>query len=124
MSRSFGVASLLRGGWRRSCWVAGWDQLTREQLLVVVAEQAVQIQALTGQIQALTGQVTELTRQLGQNSGNSSMPPSTDRGRGPSRQRRNSTRKPGKQPGAAGSTLAIVTERGILKPRSERKPEE
>ena len=90
--------------------MAGWDQLTREQLLVVVAEQAVQIQALTGQVQALTGQVTELTRQLGQNSGNSSVPPSTDRGRGPSRQRRNSTRKPGKQPGAAGSTLAIVTD--------------
>jgi hypothetical protein len=60
--------------------VAGWDQLTREQLLVVVVEQArlldqqaAQIQALTGQVQALTEQVKDLTKQLGQNSGNSSM---------------------------------------------------
>lgn len=90
--------------------MAGWDQLTREQLLVVVAEQAAQIQALTEQVQALTEQVKELTRQLGQNSGNSSMPPSTDRGRGPARQRQGSTRKPGKQPGAPGLTLEIVTD--------------
>ena len=101
--------------------MTGWDQLTREQLLVVVAEQArlldrlldeqaAQIQALTGQVQALTGQVKELTRRLGQNSGNSSLPPSTDRGRGPARQRRGSSRKPGKQPGAPGSTLEIVTD--------------
>ena len=79
-------------------------------MLVVVAEQATQIQALTGQVEALTGQVKELTRLLGQNSGNSSLPPSTDRGRGPSRQRRDSTRKPGKQPGAPGSTLEIVAD--------------
>jgi transposase len=90
--------------------VAGWDQLTREQLLVVVAEQATLIQTLTEQVQALTAQVAELTRLLGQNSGNSSLPPSTDRGRGPSRPRRGSNRKPGKQPGAPGSTLEIVTD--------------
>ena len=90
--------------------MAGWDQLTREQLLVVVAEQATLIQTLTEQVQALTAQVAELTRLLGQNSGNSSLPPSTDRGRGPSRPRRGSNRKPGKQPGAPGSTLEIVTD--------------
>src|SRR6476469_1001428 len=87
MSGSFGVASVSRGGRRRSCTGGGWDQLTREQLLVVVAEQATLIQTLTEQVQALTAQVAELTRLLGQNSGNSSLPPSTDRGRGPSRPR-------------------------------------
>lgn len=104
--------------------MAGWDELTREQLLVVVAEraglldrqavqleqQATQIQALTEQVKALTEQVKELTRLLGQNSGNSSLPPSADRGRGPARPRRGSNRKPGKQPGAPGSTLEIVTD--------------
>ena len=79
-------------------------------MLVVVAEQATLIQTLTEQVQALTAQVAELTRLLGQNSGNSSLPPSTDRGRGPSRPRRGSNRKPGKQPGAPGSTLEIVTD--------------
>jgi transposase len=83
--------------------VAGWDELTREQLLIVVAEQA-------AQIQALTEQVKELTRRLEQNSGNSSLPPSTDRGKGPSRQRRGASRRPGKQPGAPGFTLEIVTD--------------
>jgi transposase len=90
--------------------VAGWDELTREQLLIVVAEQSTHIQALTGQVQALTEQVTELTRQLGQNSGNSSLPPSTDRGKGPSRQRRGASRRPGKQHGAPGFTLEIVAD--------------
>lgn len=60
-------------------WVAGWDELTREQLLVVVAEraglldrqavqleqQATQIQALTEQVKALTERVKELTRLFG-----------------------------------------------------------
>ncbi|HEY5841844.1 MAG TPA: hypothetical protein VIU87_10305 [Mycobacterium sp.] len=71
-------------------------------------QQATQIQTLTGQVRALTGQVKALTRHLGQNPGNSSLPPSTDRGRGPSRQRRGSSRKPGKQPDAA--PLEIVTD--------------
>lgn len=79
-------------------------------MLVVVVEQARLLDQQATQIQALTEQVKELTRQLGQNSGNSSMPPSTDRGRGPSRQRRGSARKPGKQPGAPGFTLEIVTD--------------
>ena len=53
----------------------------------------------------------ELARPLGQNPGNSSLPPPrTDRGRGPSRQRRGSNRKPGKQPGTPGSTVAIVND--------------
>jgi transposase len=91
--------------------VSGWEQLSREQLLLVVAEQARLIEAQAAQIEALTSQVAELTRLLGQNSGNSSLPPSTDRGRKPARQRRGgSGRKPGKQPGAPGSALELVTD--------------
>ena len=50
-------------------------------------------------------------RLLGQNSGNSSLPPSADRGKKPARpQRRGSGRKPGKQPGAPGSALEMVAD--------------
>lgn len=91
--------------------MAGWEQLTREQLLGVVAEQAQVIETLTGRVEALTSQVAELTRKLGQNSGNSSLPPSRDRANKPARPRRpGSGRKPGKQPGAPGSGLGLVAD--------------
>ena len=87
--------------------MAGWEQLTREQLLVVVAEQSTQIEALTTQ-------VAELTRRLGRNSGNSSMPPSSDRANKPHREPRKRSgavgRKPGKQPGAPGAGLGMVAD--------------
>lgn len=71
---------------------------------MVVAEQA-------RVIEELTAQVAELTRRLGQNSGNSSLPPSSDRFAKPKRDRRGSaTRRPGKQPGAPGSTLELVAD--------------
>jgi transposase len=91
--------------------VAGWEQLSREQLLVVATEQAKVIEQLTGKVEALTEQVAELTRRLGQNSGNSSLPPSADRFAKPTRdRRRRSTRKPGKQPGTPGSALELVAD--------------
>jgi transposase len=89
--------------------VAGREQLSREQLLLVATEQAKVIEELTGKVAELTGQVAELTRRLGQNSGNSSLPPSADRFTKPTRDRRQrSSRKPGKQPGAPGSALELV----------------
>jgi transposase len=98
--------------------VAGAEQLSREQLLVVVAaqaqvieEQAARIGEQTARIEALAAQVAELTRRLGQNSGNSSLPPSSDRFAKPTRDRRQpSARKPGKQPGAPGSALEMVAD--------------
>jgi len=91
--------------------VPGWDELSREQLLVVVAEQAKVIAEQAGRIGALAAEVAELSRRLGQNSGNSSLPPSADRFGKPKRERRKpSSRKPGKQPGAPGSTLQLIAD--------------
>jgi transposase len=93
---------------------------SREELLALVEAQAATITALQGTVTALQGtvtalqaEVTELKRQLGRNSGNSSQPPSTDGPAAPNRAARrraarDQSRKPGKQPGAGGATLAIV----------------
>jgi transposase len=62
-------------------------------------------------VEALQAQVAELTRQLGQNSQNSSKPPSSDSPftkPTPKSLRRKSGRKPGGQQGHPGSTLAQV----------------
>jgi transposase len=91
--------------------VPGWEELSREQLLVVVAEQARVIEEQASRIEALAAQVAELSRRLGQNSGNSSLPPSSDRFGKPRRERRGSSAgKPGKQPGAPGSALERVAD--------------
>ncbi|HSS26268.1 MAG TPA: IS66 family transposase [Mycobacterium sp.] len=63
------------------------------------------------QIERLTTEVAELKRLLGQNSQNSSKPPSSDSPFTkpvPKSLRRKSGRKPGGQPGHPGSTLALV----------------
>jgi transposase len=62
-------------------------------------------------IDQLEAEVAELKRQLGQNSRNSSRPPSSDSPftkPAPKSLRRKSGRKPGGQPGHPGSTLALV----------------
>jgi transposase len=63
------------------------------------------------QIEQLRAEVAELRRQLGQDSRNSSRPPSSDSPftkPAPRSLRRKSGRKPGGQPGHPGSTLALV----------------
>ena len=75
-----------------------------EELAALAVRQA-------GQIEQLTAEVAELKRQLGQNSRNSSKPPSSDSPftkPAPKSLRRKSGRKPGGQPGHPGSTLALV----------------
>ena len=73
-------------------------------------EQGAAIAELKADVVALAAEVRELRRRVGRNSGNSSMPPSTDDvpGRTPpaAKPRRGGGRKPGKQPGAPGSHLA------------------
>jgi transposase len=61
---------------------------------------------------ALQARVVELERRLGQDSSNSSKPPSGDGLRKPARPARGAggARRPGKQPGAPGAHLAQVTD--------------
>jgi transposase len=64
-------------------------------------------------IEQLEAEVADLRRQLGQNSRNSSRPPSSDSPfakPGPKSLRMRSGRKPGGQPGHPGSTLALVAD--------------
>ena len=75
-----------------------------EELAALVVRQA-------EQIEQLKAEVADLRRQLGQNSRNSSKPPSSDSPfikPVPKSLRRKSGRKPGGQPGHPGSTLALV----------------
>jgi transposase len=77
-----------------------------EELAALVVQQA-------EQIEQLRAEVAELRRQLGQNSRNSSRPPSSDSPfvkPAPKSLRRKSGRKPGGQAGHPGSTLAQVAD--------------
>ena len=74
-------------------------------------ELAAENAALVGMVEALRAEVAELTRRLGQNSRNSSKPPSSDSPfakPAPRSLRGKSGRKPGGQPGHPGSTLELV----------------
>jgi hypothetical protein len=104
-----------------NCVVPEWESLSREELLAHVASQeraiAAQQQAIS-ELQALVEaqerRIAELERRLSRNSGNSSMPPSTDDlpGRsGPQDKpagggQAGRKRRRGKQPGAPGAHLA------------------
>jgi transposase/uncharacterized coiled-coil protein SlyX len=98
--------------------VADLGQLSRRELLAVVVAQTELIERQTAQIaeqaariEELTARVVELERRLGQNSGNSSLPPSSDRFAEPKSQRRKrSDRRPGKQPGSPGAHLQLVAD--------------
>jgi transposase len=88
--------------------------MSREQLLVLIGEQAKQIAALTAVNEGLARKLARVEHLLSRNSGDSSMPPSRDDdpGRTPppaARTRRNGpTRPKGKQSGAPGAHLAWV----------------
>jgi transposase len=109
------------------------EEMSRDELVVLVGEQAARIAAqdarlvaADGQISAMAGQIADLIEAnealaaklarlehlLSRNSGNSSSPPSRDDdpGRTPPQEKRHRgggpTRSKGKQPGAAGANLA------------------
>jgi transposase len=98
--------------------VAGYEPLSRLELLGLLAERDVRIAQLEAEntelrraVDELREQVARLARIVSRNSGNSSMPPSADDLPGrilpQQKQRRGGKkRKPGKQPGAPGSYLA------------------
>jgi transposase len=79
---------------------------------MVIAAQAKAIEELTAANARLVERVAALERLVGRNSGNSSMPPSSDdlpgRSKPQPRPVKASGRKRGKQPGAAGSSLPWV----------------
>jgi transposase len=80
----------------------------------LIAEQAAMLEELRAANARLAERVAALERAVGRNSGNSSMPPSTDdlpgRTKPVGRRVKGSGRSRGKQPGAPGSTLAWVRE--------------
>jgi len=87
--------------------------MSRERLLALVGEQATQIAALRAMNEELATKLARVEHLLSRNSGNSSMPPSTDGDPGrtaPAARRRRGgpKRAKGKQPGAPGANLAWV----------------
>ncbi|HEY3608498.1 MAG TPA: IS66 family transposase [Pseudonocardiaceae bacterium] len=92
---------------------AGDGRPSYDELAALVATQAAVITQLRAEVAGLRAEVAELKRQLGQNSSNSSKPPSSDSPftkPAPKSLRARSGRKPGGQPGHPGSTLALVTD--------------
>jgi transposase len=99
--------------------VAAPEEMSRDELIVLVRRQDAQITAMAGQIadlmaanETLAGRLARVEYLLSRNSGNSSLPPSQDDSPG-----RTSPGKPpvdqpervrGKQPGAAGANLAFT----------------
>jgi len=104
-----------------NCWVPGPEELSREELLALLAgrdaaeaAKDARIDALLVTVGELTAQVQALVLRLGKDSSNSSRPPSSDgpgsrdrRPRGGS-SRKASGRRPGKQPGDPGTALRLV----------------
>jgi transposase len=95
--------------------VPGLEELSREDLVALVIAQAREIESLRAVNAELAGRLARVERLVSRNSGNSSMPPSKDGepGKTPpdeggkSRRRgRDEGRKRGRQPGAAGGSLA------------------
>ena len=93
-------------------------RLSYEELAALVVSQAALVESLTARvaeqderIARQDARIVELERQLGRNSTNSSMPPSSDRFCGKGKQpRRGSGRKPGKQPGAPGAGMEMSSD--------------
>ena len=88
------------------------EEMSRDELIVVVTRQAGQIAQLVEANEALSGKLARLEHLLSRNSGNSSNPPSRDDDPGkpaPPQKRRGRggpKRKRGKQPGTPGTHLA------------------
>jgi Family of unknown function (DUF6444) len=115
------MARCLEVGYLR--WRLTWDDLgvsvpegvSLERLLARLEELEARVAELEAENTALRAENAELKRRLGQNSRNSSKPPSADGSElapPPRSLRRATGRKPGKQPGTQGFSLGPV--RGTL----------
>jgi transposase len=88
---------------------SGLESASREDLLALIGLLQRQNEELAAANERLTARVSELERRLGRNSGNSSMPPSSDTfGRPGKKAAPRSGRKRGRQPGAGGGGLAMT----------------
>jgi transposase/uncharacterized coiled-coil protein SlyX len=93
--------------------VSAGQRPSYEDLAALVVRQAEQIEQLQARVETLRNEVAELKRRLGQNSRNSSKPPSSDSPfvkPAPKSLRGKNGRKPGGQKGHPGSTLAQVAD--------------
>lgn len=94
--------------------MAGYEGLSRAQLVGLVDERDAEIAELKAANAELARRVARLERLVSRNSGNSSMPPSGDDGPGRSKPapkpqgEKGSGRRRGKQPGAGGTTMEWV----------------
>jgi transposase len=108
---------------------SAFESASREDLLAVIGllqrqvaaaearAEAAELQAaeLAAANERLTARVAELERRLGRNSGNSSLPPSTDTfGRPEKKKAPKSGRKRGRQPGSGGSGLSMVADPDVV----------
>lgn len=102
-----------------------WDDLgvsvpegmSLERLLARLEELEARVAQLEAENAALRTENTELKRRLGQNSRNSSRPPSTDgpeQAPPPRSLRRKTGRNPGKQPGTQGFSLSLVDDPDVV----------
>jgi hypothetical protein len=103
------------------------EELSREELIAVVRDQAVQLSGQTvrlaeqaAELERLRAELEQIKRLISRNSGNSSMPPSSDdapgrKGRpsGSAGGKGGTGRRRGKQPGAAGSHLPWLAEADV-----------
>ena len=101
--------------------MSGLEELSREELLahardqdVQLRDQAARLEEQDVQLRELQVELERLRRQVSRNSGNSSMPPSSDdlpgKTKPPVKPARQAGRERGKQPGAKGSGLSRVAD--------------
>ena len=97
------------------------EALSREELITLVRDQAAQLADQAIELERLRAELEQIKRLISRNSGNSSMPPSTDDlpGRAGRRKRASddqpggTKRKRGKQPGVPGTHLPWLDEAGV-----------
>lgn len=101
---------------------SAFESASREDLLAVIGLLQRQVEAAEAQAaelaaanERLTVRVAELERRLGRNSGNSSLPPSSDTFDRPEKKTApKSGRKRGRQPGSSGSGLSMVADPDVV----------
>lgn len=91
--------------------------MSREELVALVRDQAARLESQTVELDALRSELERIKRLISRNSGNSSMPPSTDdlpgRGRPAKQAKGSAKRQRGKQAGTAGVHLPWLSDADV-----------